>query len=171
MRSLASRLRVSALLAVLLFGGFAPSVLADANAEYEEAVQAIRCDCGCHPQSLGDCACGYAENLRGEIAGMIEAPDGSIRMTGKAVIAKFVAEKGEQILIAPQATGFNLVAWLGPLVGLVLALFTAIFLIRLLGRRGALLEPLPASPGPAAVPEDGDDAYHEKLRRQLEEWD
>ena len=57
------------------------------------------------------------------------------------------------------------------LVRIALALFTAIFLIRFLGRRGELHEPLTASPAPAAAPEEGDDAYHEKLRRQLEEWD
>jgi cytochrome c-type biogenesis protein CcmH/NrfF len=160
-----------ALLAVLLLGFLALPALAGAKEEYLEAVQAIRCDCGCHPQSLNDCACGYAENLREEIAGMIEAPDGSIRMTGAAVIAKFIAEKGEQILISPKASGFNLLAWLGPLIGLGLALFTALFLIRTLGRRSARDNPLPAGGVPAPPPEAGDDAYHDKLRRQLKEWD
>ena len=167
----APALPLAVLVVLLALAGLSPPALADAKEEYLHAVQTIRCDCGCHPQSLGDCACGYAANLREEIAAMIEAPDGSIKMTGKAVVAKFIAEKGEQILISPRASGFNLIAWLGPLIGLGGALLVSFFVIRNMGRRSTGLQPLPASPIPSAETAEGDDAYREKLRRQLAEWD
>ena len=84
------------------------------TAGYEEAISTIRCDCGCHPQSVKDCACGRAGALRDEMRGAI---DGGL--TGEQVIAAYVEQHGEQIRIAPTARGFNLIAWLGPLFGLV----------------------------------------------------
>ena len=34
---------------------------------YENAISVILCDCGCHPQSVKDCACGHAAGMRDEI--------------------------------------------------------------------------------------------------------
>jgi len=86
-------------------------------------------------------------------------------MTGDQVIASYVAQHGEQILIAPEATGFNLLAWLGPLAGLVLACGGMFWLLRRWaarreGERGA------AQP---AVRLDEDDPYLGRLQRELEE--
>lgn len=98
-----------------------PETLAPSQAaEYDQAARTILCDCGCHPQSVHDCACGRAEEMRAEIAGEIAAGK-----TGTQVIEAYVARHGEKILVAPPAVGFNLVAWLGPgvlLVGAALGL-------------------------------------------------
>jgi cytochrome c-type biogenesis protein CcmH len=130
-------------------------------AEFEKAAGTIRCDCGCHPQSVKDCACGRAAEMRGEIRALIAQG-----MTGDEVIAQYVAEQGEQIRLAPTASGFNLVAWLGPLAGLLLASGAMFALLRRWKRGLPKTEPLPATPD---VPVDA--AYDDRLREALERLD
>ena len=103
--------------------------------------------------------------MRETIAAMIEGSGDGAGMTAEAVIAQYVAEQGEQIRIAPPATGFNLLAWLGPLIGLVLGLLAAGALVRHLARNSGRTAPA------EIVPLDHDDPYRAKLRRQLKEWD
>ena len=145
----------------------------DPAAEYGKVIQTIRCDCSCHPQSVESCACGRAAEMRETIAAMIEGSGDGAGMTAEAVIARYVAEQGEQIRIAPAAPGFNLVAWLGPLIGLVLGLLAAGVLVRHLARNAGRTAPgTPAGTTPAETGQlDHDDPYRAKLRRQLEEWD
>jgi cytochrome c-type biogenesis protein CcmH len=131
------------------------------DAEFEKAALAIRCDCGCHPQSAKECACGRAAEMRGEIREMIARG-----MTGDEVIAQYVAQQGEQIRLSPTASGFNLVAWLGPLAGLLLATGAMFALLRNWKRRHPLAEPLPATPDVAA-----DAVYDDRLRKALERLD
>jgi len=139
--------------------------------DYTEVVRTIRCDCGCHPQSVESCACGRADQMREIIAGQVEGKNGREPMTAKAIIAQYVAEHGEQIRIAPAATGFNLVAWLGPLVGLVLGLFAAVALVRYLARtrEATPAEALAGATTPPTVALD--DPYRARLREHLKEWD
>lgn len=128
--------------------------------QWEIAAKAILCDCGCHPQSVKDCACGRAAAMRDEMATM--AAQGS---TGIQVIDGYVARNGEKILVAPKAEGFNLVAWLGPLAGLFLmAAVMAVVLRRWRSKSVAALVPAPA--GPAA-----DDPYAARLEREVREYD
>ena len=127
------------------------------EAEYAEAATTLLCDCGCHPQSIHECACSRAEELRGVVADQVRAGG-----TGEAVIAKFVAEKGEKILIAPKSEGFNLVAWVGPVAGLFLAAGTVALVLR--RWKG------PAAPA-GAVPAVPEDAWNDRLRREMEEFE
>ena len=49
---------------VLLLGALlAPAAMAYDESEYLKAAETILCDCGCHPQSVADCACGRAAEL------------------------------------------------------------------------------------------------------------
>ena len=154
---------------LLLFVLVALPSVADPVDEYNEIIRTIRCDCGCHPQSVESCACGRAEQMRASIAELVEGPNGREPLTAKAVIAQYVAEQGEQIRIAPAAVGFNLLAWLGPLVGLVLGLGAAFAVVRHLARSTdtRVAEGRVETVPPVAL----DDPYRDKLRRQLEEWD
>lgn len=129
--------------------------------QFEKATRTILCDCGCHPQSVYDCACGRAAELRDEIAGMIRAG-----RSGEDVIEGFVARQGEQVRIAPLARGFNLVAWLGPAF-LFLGAAVALVLVLRRWRRSA-----PAAPdgqAPIAVV-DPDDPYLARLREEVERF-
>ena len=130
------------------------------DAGYDEAISTLRCDCGCHPQSLKDCACGYAANKRAEIEARMVRED----LDADTLVASWVAEFGEQILISPPKSGFNLVAWLGPLAALVVALAMMVWLLFRWRSRSTLVE----APAAAAVP-GADDSYHDRLRKSLEE--
>jgi cytochrome c-type biogenesis protein CcmH len=146
------------LLAALILLGAAGSVAAFDQSGYEEAINTILCDCGCHPQTVNDCACGRAAEMRGEIRAMIDRG-----LSGEGVIAAYVAEHGEQIRVAPVASGFNLLAWIGPLAALVIASMGLALLARRWQRRR------PATVGSAPLPApDANDPYVARLRRDLE---
>jgi cytochrome c-type biogenesis protein CcmH/NrfF len=163
----ARRAGVGLVLLVLL----ALPAIADTDADYHEVIATIRCDCGCHPQSVEDCSCGRAAEMREEIGAMIRGTGGAGGMTADAVIARYVAEQGEQIRIAPSTAGFSLVAWLGPLIGLVLGLIAALVLVRNLARGSSHGEVLVEAPALDCGVVDADEPYRAKLRRQLDEWD
>jgi len=129
---------------------------------YEKAIATIKCDCGCHPQSLKDCACGYAAEKRDSIHAMMT----DTGMTGEAVVAKYIADFGEQIRIAPPARGFNLVAWLGPLIVLALAL-PALYLML---KRWQSLHPA-AVAADSELPAEIDSGYVDRVHKQLEEME
>jgi cytochrome c-type biogenesis protein CcmH len=129
------------------------------EAEYLKAAERVLCDCGCHPQSVAACACGRAAELREEMRGMVAGG-----MSGDEVIASYVAKHGVKILIAPDAEGFNLLAWLGPLAMLLLGSTAIVLLVRRWGpqKTGGTVE--------ASRPElSPDDPYVNKLRRELED--
>jgi cytochrome c-type biogenesis protein CcmH len=139
-----------------------PAPAAFDEAEYEKAARTILCDCGCHPQSVHDCACGRAAEMRREIAAMIEQG-----RSGEEVIGLYVQQHGEKIRIAPTTRGFNLVAWLGPLAGLVLATACLVLLERRWSRRPPVA---PAPPATLPVSATADDPYQARLRQELEQW-
>ena len=151
----------SSLLPLLLLLGMlvAPPALADEASEYGKAASTILCDCGCHPQSVADCTCGRAAEMRSEVLTMVQGG-----MTGDAVIASYVERYGDKIRIAPTASGFNLLAWLGPLALLLGGACGVTWLVRRLSRSAASAAADAAAPVPAA-----DDAYLARLRREVEE--
>ena len=150
---------VALLCSVMIVAALAPVALAYDEAEYLKAAEMILCDCGCHPQSVAACACGRAAELRGEMIAMVEGG-----MTGDEVIASYVAKHGEQILIAPDGEGFNLVAWLGPLVLLLGGIVAIVLLIR----RWSPKKSDGTSDG-AESALSPDDPYVSRLRRELED--
>ena len=85
----------------------------------------ILCDCGCHPQSVYACACGRSGEMW-RMLGDLVTKTGS----GEAALATYLEEHGDKVLLAPKAEGFNLVAWLGPLAGLLLAIVAVILILR-----------------------------------------
>ena len=126
---------------------------------YEKAATTLLCDCGCHPQSVKECACGRAEEMRVALAADARAGKG-----GDEIIAAYVAKYGQKILVSPPATGFNLIAWTGPAVGLLGAAVLIAFTIRRWHRASAAL------PGESAPPpSEADGAYLARLRKELEE--
>jgi cytochrome c-type biogenesis protein CcmH/NrfF len=122
----------------------------------------ILCDCGCHPQSVNDCACGRAAEMRQEMTAF--AAQG---LTSEQVVAKYVEASGEQILVVPTANRFNLVAWLGPFFGLAAGAVWLGFALRRWQQR-AVPESTPASPA-AATPQRATDPYVARLERELKD--
>lgn len=152
-------------LALLLGASSAVAALDEASyPEYEKAARTILCDCGCHPQSVHECACGRAAEMRRDVATLVEQGK-----SGDDVVAFYVERFGEKIRIAPLARGFNLVAWLGPFVGLLAASALLVLLVRRWSRRRQSL-PVAAEPAAAVSAADADALYHARLRRELEDW-
>lgn len=151
--------RVAVLSCLLLLVVLSPAALAYDEAEYLKAAERVLCDCGCHPQSVAACACGRAAELREEMRAMVAGG-----MTGDAVIASYVAKHGEKILIAPDAVGFNLLAWLGPLAMLLVGIVAIVLLVRRWGpKKGGV------SGDTSQAELSPDDPYVTKLRRELED--
>ena len=131
--------------------------MSDPAKAYEKAATSLLCDCGCNPQSIKDCACGRADELRQSLAA--EARTGK---SGDEIIAGYVAQHGQKILVAPPASGFNLIAWTGPAIGLLGATILISLTIRRWRRSFATLPQetvAPLSPS--------DEAYRERLRREV----
>ena len=118
----------------------------------------ILCDCGCHPQSVYDCACGRSEEMWREL-GLLVQSTGS----GEAALASYIAEHGEIVLVTPTAEGFNLLAWIGPLAGLLLATVGLVLVTRRWSSR--------SEEGTAVTEESTeplDEAYLNRLNQDLE---
>jgi cytochrome c-type biogenesis protein CcmH len=130
-----------------------------AGEAYEQAARALLCDCGCNPQSIKECACSRAEELRVSLAA-----DAASGKTGEQIIAAYVAKHGQKILVAPPASGFNLIAWIGPGVGLVGAALVMVMVIHR-WRRTSQARPAAAGVPPATI----DPGDMERLNRDLEE--
>ncbi len=150
----------------LLF--LSPAVLAKGSAppgvDRDEVVyiaDRVLCDCGCHPQSVYSCSCGRAEEMWDELGLLVQA-----RGSGKAALAAYVAEHGEKVLVVPKAVGFNLLAWLGPLTGLLLATAGMLLVLKRWSRsRGSRPEP------DRKTPKKLDPDYLARLNRDLEEME
>lgn len=155
-----------AALLVVASSAVATAQIAYDHPEYLKAATTILCDCGCHPQSVHECACGRADEMRREIAGMIVSGTDGSGMSGDEVIALYVAEKGEQIRIAPTATGFNLVAWLGPGILLLAAGIGLLFALRRWSRSHGARDGESEPP----VNVDPDDPYVARVKKALEKY-
>ena len=142
------------LLVILLAFG---SVSAEVTVEELKAVTSqVLCDCGCPPQSLHDCTCGYAENRRAEIAAQMEAE----QLSSEEMLAAYIEEHTEAIRVVPEAKGFSLVAWLGSLIAIPIL---AILLINFL-KRSSKAEALASTPSVSA-----DDKA--RIQSALKDWD
>ena len=130
-----------------------------AGKSYEYAAKTLLCDCGCNPQSIKDCACRRAEELRVSLAA-----DAVAGKTGDQIVAAYVAKNGPKILVAPPASGFNLIAWTGPAIGVVVATLLIALMLRR-WRRGSA-EPSQEA-APLATAEN--DPYLARLRKELED--
>lgn len=80
----------------------------------------LRCTCGCnldvHTCRTTDFTCTYAPQLHREVVALVEQ-----NKSAEEILAAFVAEYGETILMAPPKEGFNWAAYLLPgiVIGIV----------------------------------------------------
>jgi cytochrome c-type biogenesis protein CcmH len=131
----------------------------DAAAVYEKTTTTLLCDCGCSPQSVKECACGRAGEMRASLD-----QDARAGKSSEEIIGTYVARYGQKILVSPPASGFNLVAWAGPAVGLLAAFLIIALMIRRWHRASASLRTDPVAPQ-----ESSDDVYRARLRKELED--
>ena len=138
---------------------------ADTDAGYQAIEKQLKCSCGCgldiYTCRTTDFNCTYSPGLHRQVVALAE--EGK---TVQQIIDAFVAQYGQQVLMAPPKRGFNLVGYLLPSVAVLIA---AGFLIEVLRRwtRAAATEAAAAPP----VERGGVDASPaelERLRRELE---
>lgn len=118
-------------------------------ADNDEAIKAIehdlKCTCGCNLDIFTcrttDFTCAYSPRLHAEVVALFE--EGK---SPEQIVAAFVNQYGEQILMAPKPVGFNLAGYLVPGAAVLVA-GTALALVLLRRRREAVLAPAPAAPG------------------------
>ncbi len=84
----------------------------------------LMCTCGC-TMVLNTCACGTADEMRNTISGMIAKGQNKAE-----IIGWYVVNHSETVLAAPTRRGFNLIAYIGPWVGLLFGAGIAVVLVR-----------------------------------------
>ena len=148
------------ILPALLLLPIAGSVTAEVPQErVREVAKGLACLCGtCPRRPLDECECGWADQKSARIAEALEA--GQDR---EAIIAGFVAEFGQEAYVTPRAEGFNLSAWIMPIVVLLLGAVVMGAVLRNWSRQRA-------APAVGGVPETGaGDPYRQRLEKELRE--
>ncbi len=131
----------------------APITTADNDAHIQAIEKKLRCSCGCgldiYTCRTTDFQCTYSPALHKEV----------LRLTGQGktaqqVIDDFVAQYGQQALMAPPKRGFNLAGYFVPSIAIL--------------TREAAAAPVgqTVAPSPAATPEE-----LERLHRELDRLD
>ena len=127
----------------------------------------LRCRCGCmldvYTCRTTDFTCTVSPAMHREVIALIEA-----KQTPEQVIQAFVASDGEQVLMSPPASGFNIAGYIVPglaiaVIGLVLAAY--------LSRRRAVAVASGVADMPVAATLNGgpDQEQLERLKRALDE--
>lgn len=171
MRSRSSRfITVVAAVATVFLALLAPPLsgpsLADHAYTQREVEEALTCQCGCG-LTVATCnhlECGFAVPVRKEIAESLARGE-----TGPEILERYKKEYGEKVLSSPVPEGFNLLAWIGPYLAIVvsgLVMFTFF-------RRRAAQAPAPqpdSATATATEPEPApDDDRLARLRREVED--
>ncbi|MHB8893598.1 MAG: cytochrome c-type biogenesis protein [Candidatus Geothermincolia bacterium] len=118
----------------------------------------------CPGEPLNVDRCGGGDQMRAAIKRLIS--EGKPK---EEILQYFAAQYGEGILTAPPKRGFNLVAYLGPFVGLLVGALVATLVVRrwsTAGRRGATAgQEAPASQAPL------DEATRRRIEEELSNLD
>lgn len=120
-----------------------PAPAAAATPTVKEVGEALVCLCGCN-SVLNQCphqTCGFHDEINALIAKEIAA--GKDKPT---IVGGLVERYGVQVLAAPPAEGFNLVAWILPGVALLAGLAIVALAVRRMRRLASSSEPAPAPP-------------------------
>ena len=150
------RLRLAAVLAVFALAAVPAAVASEEHPTLSELEREVVCPT-CNT-TLEMSRSPVADRMRGFIRRRIDAGD-----TKSEIKDALVAEFGEEVLAAPPPRGFNLLAWLLPLGGSVLALVAVAILARRWTHRRADTAGGPALNGRASI----DPALERRLDEEL----
>jgi cytochrome c-type biogenesis protein CcmH len=109
---------------------------------FERLGHAVMCQCGCG-QIMAECnhvGCASSEQMRKELRAAMDRGEDD-----KTILAGFVTKYGPTVLSAPTNTGFNLVAWIMPVVIFIAGILGVALVVRAWNRRA----PAPAAGAPA----------------------
>lgn len=124
--------------------------------------QQLVCQCGCTMvlQNCSHVECASRETMTAMITQKIAQGQ-----SAEQIIQSFREQYGEQVLAAPPKQGFNLTAWLTPLIALLFGGSVAYVALRSWARRGRR----PQTNG-ATGTEEGDTEYWHQLEKELAEF-
>lgn len=130
-----------------------PITARDNDSGIQAIEKRLQCTCGCgldiYTCRTTDFSCSFSPQYHKQILSL--AASG---MTGDEIIAEFVKEHGESILMAPPKRGFALFGYFGPWVAFALAATGMVLLLRRRSRRGgaslAAAGERPVRPAPTA---------------------
>jgi cytochrome c-type biogenesis protein CcmH len=148
-----SRGLAGVLATLVLLAGSASAGPVDEKTVHDVAAQ-LRCVV-CQSLSVADSPSETASQMRGIIRERLAAGESPAE-----VRAYFVEKYGEWILLAPPKSGFNLLVWVVPFVGLGLGLVLVAVVLRRWSRKI-----------PPGAPPRVDPALRERIRRELAERD
>ena len=112
------------LISVFLCTAFSVSTAADIDdfsVRFRKLSDELRCPT-CQGLSIKDSDAGFSNSIKDKIRELMK--DGK---SDKEILAYFVKRYGEWILRSPTKTGFNLVLWLLPIVGIFFGLIFVLF--------------------------------------------
>ena len=147
--------RIAALAVLAILAVAAPALASEAHPTLAELENELYCPTCHEPLALSSSP--IADRMRAFIRERIRAGD-----TKREIEAKLVDEFGPAVLAAPPKRGFNLLAWLLPLVGAAVAA-AVVFRLALRWRRGR------DEPEAVAGREDGPAETDPELERRLDE--
>lgn len=88
------------------------------KADIKDVSGELVCYCGCASKVVSTCGCGTADMIEADIGKQLEAGK-----TKEEIIAAYVATHGVEGLATPPAEGFNLTAWIIPIMAICLGGF------------------------------------------------
>jgi cytochrome c-type biogenesis protein CcmH len=143
-------MRIIRLVVVLAFLIAFAAMPAQADGIADEIGANLMCQCGC-TMVLATCECGTAEQMRTEIAGMIDKGQ-----TKDDILNYYVGKYGEKVLAAPVAQGFNLSAYITPFAVILLGAGAIALIARqwVIRTRTALAQPVLATSTTIASPDE-----------------
>ena len=144
-----------------------PTTAADTDAAIQAIEKRLKCSCGCgldiYTCRTTDFTCTYSPALHKEVVKLAEQGK-----SDQQIIAEFVAQYGEAVLMAPPRRGFNLAGYFVPSLAIIVA---AVFLVRVLRRwtrEAQLAHATTDERAPAAAPPDASPAELQRLRDELD---
>ncbi|HWZ29552.1 MAG TPA: cytochrome c-type biogenesis protein CcmH [Gemmatimonadales bacterium] len=130
-----------------------PITARDNDAALQAIEKRLACTCGCgldiYTCRTTDFNCTFSPGLHRQILSL--AASG---MSGDEIIAEFVSEHGESVLMSPPRRGFALFGYYGPWVAVALATTGLVLLLRRWSRRAAAVAAAGAPSLPAPSPDE-----------------
>ncbi|MGH9602844.1 MAG: cytochrome c-type biogenesis protein [Terriglobales bacterium] len=129
------------------------------DARYDKLGHAMICGCGCR-QILLECnhvGCQVSDKMMRELRVALARGD-----SDDLVMQAFVQRYGETVRAAPEAKGFNLMAWITPFAMLLAGLLLAVIVLRRWSMRPAAVTAAPGASSPQI------EALRERARKETE---
>lgn len=130
------------------------------SAGLRQVLEGLLCQCGCNLDAY-DCQQTMTCNVSTDMWAQAEELVDRQGRTPAQALQLFATDYGEYVLAAPLKRGFNLAAWILPLVGMVLGAVVIAFALRTWRPRTAEV--------PDASPPEIDPRYLDQLERELRE--